>query len=47
MQAILRFLAGDQRGFEKLIGSLRVSEEIEQAGIDLGKIESNSEAPRK
>ena len=44
LQAILRFLAGDQRGFDKLIGSLRVSEEIEQAGIDLAKIEPKREA---
>jgi hypothetical protein len=47
LQAILRLLAGDQRGFDRLIGSLRVSEEIEQAGIDLAKIEPNSEAPQK
>ncbi|MDO8400991.1 MAG: TRAP transporter small permease [Bradyrhizobium sp.] len=38
LQAILRLLAADQRGFDKLIGSLRVTEEIEQAGIDLAKV---------
>ncbi len=43
LQAILRFLAKDQRGFDRLIGSLRVSEEIEQAGIDLARIEPKTE----
>ncbi len=39
LQAILRLLAGDQRGFDHLIGSLRVAEELQQAGIDLAEAE--------
>jgi TRAP-type C4-dicarboxylate transport system permease small subunit len=34
VQALLRLLARDQAGFDALIGSLRVSEEISQAGIE-------------
>jgi TRAP-type C4-dicarboxylate transport system permease small subunit len=34
LQAIARLFQGDEPGFEALIGSLRVSEEIEQAGVD-------------
>ncbi|MCA3245711.1 MAG: TRAP transporter small permease subunit [Tagaea sp.] len=34
VQALLRLLAGDRAGFEALVGSLRVDEEIEQAGVD-------------
>ena len=43
LQAILRLLAADQRGFDKLIGSLRVTEELEQAGIDMAKIEPKTQ----
>lgn len=46
LQAILRLLAGDQRGFDKLIGSLRVTEELEQAGIDLAKAEPKPQVPQ-
>jgi TRAP-type C4-dicarboxylate transport system permease small subunit len=46
LQAILRLLAADERGFDKLIGSLRVTEELEQAGIDLAKAEAKPEAPQ-
>ncbi len=34
VQAVLRLLAGDGPGFDNLIGSLRVSEEISQAGVE-------------
>ncbi|MFM7345570.1 MAG: TRAP transporter small permease subunit [Tagaea sp.] len=34
LQALARLLAGDRAGFEALVGSLRVDEEIEQAGVD-------------
>lgn len=34
IQAVLRLLAGDSRGFDALIGSLRVAEEISQAGVE-------------
>ncbi|KAF0103020.1 MAG: TRAP-type transport system small permease [Rhodospirillaceae bacterium] len=34
VQAVLRLLAGDGPGFDALIGSLRVTEEISQAGVD-------------
>ena len=44
LQAILRLLARDQRGFDELIGSLRVAEELQQAGIDLAEDESKPEA---
>lgn len=33
IQAIRRLAAGDRRGFDGMIGSLRVAEEIEQAGV--------------
>jgi len=46
LQAILRLLAADQRGFDKLIGSLRVTEELEQAGIDLARPDSKPEVSR-
>ena len=32
VQAVMRLLAGDRKGFDACIGSLRVTEEIEQAG---------------
>ncbi len=41
VQAIARLLARDRRGFDKLIGSLRVVDEIEQAGVP-----ASAEAPR-
>ena len=44
LQAILRLLATDQRGFDRLIGSLRVTEELEQAGIDMARIEPKADA---
>ena len=44
LQAILRLLAADQRGFDRLIGSLRVTEELEQAGIDMARIEPKADA---
>ncbi len=34
IQAVLRLLAGDGPGFDTLIGSLRVAEEISQAGVE-------------
>lgn len=34
VQAVLRLLAGDGAGFDNLIGSLRVAEEISQAGVE-------------
>ena len=34
VQAVLRLLAGNGPGFDALIGSLRVTEEISQAGVD-------------
>jgi TRAP-type C4-dicarboxylate transport system permease small subunit len=34
LQALARLLAGDRAGFDALVGSLRVDEEIEQAGVD-------------
>lgn len=34
IQAVLRLLAGDSRSFDALIGSLRVAEEISQAGVE-------------
>ncbi len=34
VQALLRLFANDRAGFEALVGSLRVDEEIEQAGVD-------------
>ena len=43
LQAISRLLAADRRGFDKLIGSLRVAEELEQAGIDVAKAEPKPE----
>src|SRR3954465_8741259 len=50
LQAVLRLLAGNRRGYDELIGSLRVTEEMEQAGIDLSRIdlkaEPKPEAPR-
>ena len=46
LQSILRLLAGDQRGFDKLIGSLRVSEELQQAGIDLAEAEPKPDVSR-
>jgi len=42
----VEFLAADQRGFDKLIGSLRVTEELEQAGIDLARPDPKPEASR-
>jgi len=36
IQAVLRLLAGDGPGFDALIGSLRVKEEISQAGVEQG-----------
>ncbi|MFL5006703.1 MAG: hypothetical protein ACJ8DK_15285, partial [Microvirga sp.] len=44
LQAILRLLAEDQRGFDRLIGSLRVTEELEQAGIDMARIDPKADA---
>jgi TRAP-type C4-dicarboxylate transport system permease small subunit len=34
LQALARLLSGDRAGFDALVGSLRVDEEIEQAGVD-------------
>lgn len=34
LQAMARLIRGDRDGFEALIGSLRVSDEIEQAGVE-------------
>lgn len=34
VQAVLRLLAGDGPGFDSLIGSLRVAEEMSQAGVE-------------
>ena len=34
VQAVLRLMAGDGPGFDALIGSLRVTEEISQAGVE-------------
>jgi len=34
IQAVLRLLAGDGPGFDALIGSLRVTEEMSQAGVE-------------
>lgn len=34
VQAVLRLMAGDGPGFDALIGSLRVTDEISQAGVD-------------
>jgi TRAP-type C4-dicarboxylate transport system permease small subunit len=34
VQAVLRLMAGDGPGFDALIGSLRVAEEISQAGVE-------------
>ena len=33
LQAILRLIARDRAGFDRLIGSLRITDEIEQAGV--------------
>ena len=33
-RAVLRLLAGDGPGFDALIGSLRVTDEISQAGVE-------------
>jgi TRAP-type C4-dicarboxylate transport system permease small subunit len=44
LQAIRRLLATDQRGFDELIGSLRVAEELQQAGIDLARAEPKTQA---
>jgi hypothetical protein len=43
LQAISRLLTADRRGFDKLIGSLRVADELEQAGIDVAKAEPKPE----
>ena len=37
IQAIIRLLKRDRRGFDAMIGSLRVVEEIEQAGVPAAK----------
>lgn len=42
IQAVVRLLKRDRRGFDALIGSLRVLEEIEQAGVPAAK---SGEAP--
>lgn len=34
VQAVMRLIAGDGPGFDALIGSLRVTDEISQAGVD-------------
>jgi hypothetical protein len=34
IQAIARLIARDRAGFDALIGSLRVTEEIEQSGVE-------------
>jgi hypothetical protein len=34
IQAIARLIAHDRAGFDALIGSLRVTEEIEQSGVE-------------
>ena len=34
VQAVLRLMAGDGPGFDALIGSLRVTDEISQAGVE-------------
>lgn len=34
IQAVARLIAGDRAGFDALIGSLRVTEEIEQSGVE-------------
>lgn len=47
LQAILRLQAGDQRGFDKMIGSLQVIEELEQAGVDLDKPEPTREVSQR
>ena len=44
LQAIMRLVAADQRGFDKLIGSLRVTEELEQAGIDMAKAKTQAKS---
>jgi TRAP-type C4-dicarboxylate transport system permease small subunit len=46
LQSMLRLLAGDRRGFDKLIGSLRVTEELQQAGIDLAEAEPKPDVSR-
>jgi TRAP-type C4-dicarboxylate transport system permease small subunit len=43
VQAVARLLARDRKGFDGLIGSLRVTEEIEQAGA--GKAIAGGDAP--
>jgi TRAP-type C4-dicarboxylate transport system permease small subunit len=44
IQAVLRLLAGDGPGFDALIGSLRVNEEISQAGVE--QVPPTNGAPR-
>ena len=34
IQAVMRLFAGDGSGFDALIGSLRVTDEISQAGVE-------------
>ena len=46
LQSMLRLLAGDRRGFDKFIGSLRVTEELQQAGIDLAEAEPKPDVSR-
>ena len=38
VQAVLRFFAGDTRGFDRAIGSLRVVDEIAQAGVEMADV---------
>ncbi len=52
LQALMRLFKGDRDGFEALIGSLRVTDEIEQAGIepnllDQTRIDELTVAPAK
>lgn len=44
LQALGRLLKGDRVGFDRLIGSLRVSEEIEQAGVPAASGAPNAES---
>jgi TRAP-type C4-dicarboxylate transport system permease small subunit len=42
LQAVARLVAGDHDGFERLVGSLRVTEEIEQAGLEAADLSGTS-----
>jgi len=42
IQAVLRLLAGDGPGFDALIGSLRVADEISQAGVEQAQPEKGT-----